>query len=141
MAESSLHLAMKTLAYRSLSGEGYEVTFEPSYSPVSSIGWSRYRPDLFGVRETDEGSEFVLVECETHPQTKRIEQKEFLHVSFQSSLDHVRSLRRVLLVPRGRLSALEMRVRRNCEIWVTRVGPAGEEGVAELEMKVPRVAL
>ena len=132
VAESNSHLAMKALAFRELSAEGYDMVFEPTYPPTRAMRWSRYRPDLFGSKSTGEVSEYVLVECETHPQMERLDRKEFFHLGVQGVLDAKRSLRRILIVPKGRLNALDMRIRTNCEIWVADVDRASDGGVAGL---------
>jgi hypothetical protein len=62
--------------------------------------------------------ELVLVECETHPNMKRLGAKNFSSVSFQPFLFRQGSVRRILAVPRGRLRSVDMKVRSKWEVWV-----------------------
>ncbi len=65
--------------------------------------------------------ELVLVECETHPNMKRLGAKNFSSVWFQPYLFRRGSVRRILAVPQGRLGSVDMKIRDRWEIWV--VGP------------------
>ncbi len=118
MSESALHRNMKSVVASELTKEGYEVIEEPFWPPNQFISWEAYRPDLLGLIHTDNTEEYALVECETQPGMKRILTKNIWRVELQSKIDRQPRLRRILVVPRGKLSALDLKLRRSCEIWV-----------------------
>ncbi len=118
MGESTLHHRMKERVSQQLAEEGYEVFFEPLFSPSRFLSWVSYRPDLFGVKASDERQEYALVECETRPSGKRLASKNFRSLEVQTRLNQVLSVRRILVVPRGRLGSLESSVRRSWETWI-----------------------
>jgi len=135
MAESLLHRRMKESVWRELTGEGYSVFFEPPYSPSRFMTWASYRPDLFGVRAAAGRQEYALVECETRPSVSRLASKNFRSVDVQTRLNSDLSLRRILVVPRGKLASLDSSVRRSWETWIFEGGAfqmfpvAGDVGV------------
>ena len=112
---------MKAVVKHELERERYAVLEEPLFPPGEKVSWSSYRPDLLGHRAEAGKEELVLVECETHPNMRRLGAKHFSTVSFQPSLFGEGSVRRILAVPQGRLRSVDMRVRRVWEVWV--VGP------------------
>ena len=118
MSESALHRGMKAVVASELTKEGYEVIEEPLWPPNRLVSWEAYRPDLLGVAQTDSREEYVLVECETRPRTKRLLAKNIWRVELQSKIDRQPRLRRILVVPRGKLGALDLKLRHSCEIWV-----------------------
>jgi len=118
LSESALHRGMKAVVASELTKEGYEVLEEPLWPPNRLVSWEAYRPDLLGVAQTDSREEYVLVECETRPRTKRLLAKNIWRVELQSKIDRQPRLRRILVVPRGKLGALDLKLRRSCEIWV-----------------------
>lgn len=122
MAESATHRAMKSVVRRDLEQENYTGIEEPQLPPGKRVSWSSYRPDLLGYRSEGGREELVLVECETHPNMKRLGSKNFSTVWFQPYLHVEGSLRRILAVPQGRLKAVDMKFRDEWEIWV--LGPA-----------------
>ena len=118
MAESDLHRSMKAVIRMELEREDYAVIEEPPYPPGHRVSWSRYRPDLLCYRRRGAGEELVLVECETRPNMKRFRSKNHSSTSFQSYLFTDSSVRRILAVPRGRLGAVDMALRKDWEVWV-----------------------
>lgn len=116
--ESDLHRLMKETVSRQLAEEGYTVFFEPPSPPSRFLRWEAYRPDLFGIRATGESQEYVLVECETRPSSRRLASKNFLSLDVQTRLNSDLSLRRILVVPKGGLASLDPSVRLDWEIWV-----------------------
>ena len=118
MAESAVHRSMKDMVRRELEGERYTVIEEPLYPPGDRMSWDSYRPDLLGFRRESGREEVALVECETHPAMKRFSSKRFDSVWFQPGLYYTGSVRRILAVPQGRLKAVDMRLRKEWEIWV-----------------------
>jgi len=116
--ESDLHRRMKDRACRELAGEGYRVFFEPLYAPSQFLTWEAYRPDLFGSRAGQGRQEYALVECETRPSEKRLSSKNFRSLQVQTRLDSQLSLRRILVVPRGKLAQVDPSVRRDWEMWI-----------------------
>lgn len=118
MGESVLHRDMKRRASRELQGEGYSVFFEPPYSPSRFLSWVAYRPDLFGMRTGAGLQEYALVECETHPSSRRLASKNFRSVQVQTRLNLCLSLRLILVVPRGTLARVDPEVRLSWETWV-----------------------
>lgn len=118
MAESELHRSMKESVSRELAGEGYSVFPEPPFSPSRFLTWDSYRPDLFGMRASSERQEYVLVECETRPSGRRIDSKNFRSVEIQARLNREPILRKILVVPRGRLAGVHPSVRRCWETWI-----------------------
>jgi hypothetical protein len=109
---------MKAIVKRELEHERYAVLEEPLFPPREKVSWSSYRPDLLGYRSESGTEELVLVECETHPNMKRLGAKNTFSVSFQPYLFRRGSVRRILAVPQGRLGAVDMRIRNRWEIWV-----------------------
>ncbi|MBI2185459.1 MAG: hypothetical protein HYU39_10950 [Thaumarchaeota archaeon] len=118
MSESPIHKAPKETVARDLNNEGYRVFFEPLYSPLENIDWRRYHPDLLAVRKRPEGEDIVVVECETKPNIRRLESKNLASLRIQSKLFHQAHLRRILVIPAGRLGSLDLKVRREWEIWI-----------------------
>ena len=118
MGESDLHRRMKESVSKALSYEGYAVFFEPPCSPSRFLTWASYRPDLFAIRASAGRQEYALVECETRPSGRRLASKNIKSVEVQMRLEHDLSLRRILVVPRGKLSLLESSVRRSWETWI-----------------------
>jgi hypothetical protein len=118
VAESANHRRMKLIVRRELEGEGYDVQEEPLYPPTGRISWASYRPDLLGHRHEGAREEFVIAECETHPNMKRFRAKNFSSVWFQPYLFQAGSIRRILAVPRGSLPAVDLRLRDQWEVWV-----------------------
>jgi hypothetical protein len=114
-----LHRGMKAVVASELTKEGYEVVEEPLWPPNRLVSWEAYRPDLLGIAQTDSREEYALVECETRPTTKRLLAKNIWRVELQARIDRKPRLRRILVVPRGKLGALDLKLRRSCEIWVT----------------------
>lgn len=118
MAESELHRSMKRIVRDSLEKENYRVVEEPLFPPASWIHWDHYRPDLLGLRSDDSLEELVIVECETRPSMKRFVSKNYGSLWFEPSVTRDGSVRRILAVPRGKLSVLDLRLRHGWEIWV-----------------------
>ena len=118
VGESVLHLQMKEMASRELAGEGYLVFYEPPFAPSWYMQWRAYRPDLFGVRTAPDRQEYALVECETRPSTRRLVAKNFKSVDVQTRLHSQLSLRRILVVPRGRMACVDPSVRLAWEMWI-----------------------
>jgi hypothetical protein len=121
MVESEVHRSMKSLVREDLEHDRYVVIEEPGFLPGSRVSWSSYRPDLLGYRANGGTEEVVLVECETHPNMRRLWAKNFSSVWFQPYLFRQGSVRRILVVPRGRLRSVDMSIRKGWEVWV--VGP------------------
>ncbi len=118
VAESGVHKSMKAIVREELERERYAIVEEPLFPPGRRVSWSSYRPDLFGYRREGDGEEIVLVECETHPNVKRLGEKNHSTVSLQSFLFRDSSVRRILAVPQGRLGSVDMAVRSDWEVWV-----------------------
>ena len=113
-----MHRSMKAIVKQELEHERYAVVEEPLFPPGRKLSWSSYRPDLLGYRSEGGNEEVVLVECETHPNMRRLDAKNTFSVSFQPYLFRRGSVRRILAVPRGKLRAVDMRIRDKWEIWV-----------------------
>ena len=122
MAESAVHRSMKAIVRQELENERFVVVEEPAYPPREKVTWSSYRPDLMGYRSEDGTEQLVLVECETHPNMKRLGTKNFASVWFQPYLFRKGSVRRILAVPQGKLHSVDMNIRTGWEVWV--VGPS-----------------
>lgn len=118
MAESQVHRTMKAVVRQELEHERYTVLEEPLFPPDEKITWTSYRPDLLGYRSERGTEELVLVECETHPNMKRLREKNFSSVSFQPYLFKRGSVRRILAVPQGKLRSVDLRIREGWEVWV-----------------------
>ncbi len=112
---------MKRIVRGELERERYSVAEEPLYPPGLRVSWSAYRPDLLGYRRDGEGEEIVLVECETRPNMRRFEHKNYSSVWFQPYLFRNGSVRRILAVPQGRMGKVDMKIRHEWEVWV--LGP------------------
>ena len=113
---------MKQSVSRELAEEGYSVFFEPPYAPSRFLSWVSYRPDLFAIRASSGMQEYALVECETRPSGRRLASKNFRSVDVQTRLNSDLSLRRILVVPRGKLACLDTSVRRSWETWIYESG-------------------
>jgi hypothetical protein len=118
VAESELHRSMKRMVRDDLEAESYRVIEEPLFPPVSWIHWDCYRPDLLGLKSDDRSEQLVIVECETHPSMRRFVSKNYGSLWFEPSVTRDGSIRRILAVPRGKLSALDLKLRHGWEIWV-----------------------
>ena len=118
MVESQVHRSMKAVVRQELERERYVVVEEPLSPPGEKVTWTSYRPDLLGYRSENETEELVLVECETHPNMKRLREKKASSVSLQPPLFRHGSVRRILAVPRGKLGSVDLRVRDSWEVWV-----------------------
>ncbi len=118
MAESAVHKSMKAVVKQELERERYAVVEEPLFPPRRKVSWSSYRPDLMGYRSEAGVEELVLVECETHPNMKRLGAKNTSSVWFQPYLFRRGSVRRILAVPQGKLGAVDMKIRGAWEVWV-----------------------
>ena len=116
--ESQVHRSMKAIVRRELEHERYAVVEEPLFPPGEKVSWSSYRPDLLGYRSEGGTEEVVLVECETHPNMRRLGTKNFSSVSFQPYLFRRGSVRRILAVPQGKLRSVDMKIRDRWEVWV-----------------------
>jgi len=118
VAESQVHRSMKAVVRQELEHERYAVVEEPAFPPGEKVTWTSYRPDLLGYRSEDGTEELVLVECETHPNMKRLSEKNVSSVTFQPYLFRRGSVRRILAVPQGRLRSVDLRIRESWEVWV-----------------------
>ena len=118
VAESRAHRSMKAIVRHELEHERYAVVEEPLFPPGDKVSWSSYRPDLLGYRSENGDEELVLVECETHPNMRRLGAKNFSSVSFQPFLFRRGSVRRILAVPQGELHSVDMKIRDKWEVWV-----------------------
>ncbi len=112
---------MKAIVRNELEDERYAVVEEPLFPPREKVFWSSYRPDLMGYRSEGGIEELVLVECETHPNMRRLGAKNFTSVWFQPYIFRSGAVRRILAVPQGKLGAVDMRIRDKWEVWV--IGP------------------
>jgi len=118
VTESDLHRAMKRMVRGDLEVENYRVVEEPLFPPAGRIHWEAYRPDLLGFRSGDRSEQIVIAECETRPIMKRFLAKNYESLWFEPSILCDGSIRRILAIPRGRLSALDLELRHRWEIWV-----------------------
>ena len=118
MTESELHLSMKQMVREQLEVDDYRVIEEPLYPPTRWLHWEGYRPDLLGYKYDIQKEQIAIVECETHPSTKKFVSKNYGSLWFEPSVLRQGSIRRILAIPRGKLSAIDLRLRRQWEIWV-----------------------
>lgn len=121
---------MKAVVRSELEQEHYAVVEEPLFPPGDKVSWKSYRPDLLGYRSKDGVEELVLVECETHPNMKRLRAKNSSSVWFQPHLYRQGSVRRILAVPQGEMKKVDMRIRNDWEVWTLgRTGPIEKCGL------------
>jgi len=118
VAESQVHRSMKAVVRQELERERYDVVEEPLSPPGEKVSWTSYRPDLLGYKSEDGTEELVLVECETHPNMKRLRDKNISSVTLQPYLFRRGSVRRILAVPQGKLGSVDLRIRESWEVWV-----------------------
>lgn len=118
MAESTVHRSMKAIVRGELEQERYAVVEEPLFPPRGKASWDSYRPDLLAYRSEKGREELVLVECETHPNMRRLAAKRHASVWFQPYLFRDGAVRRILAVPQGKLAAVDMKIRDQWEVWV-----------------------
>jgi len=109
---------MKAIVRGELERECYSVVEEPLFPPEEKLSWSSYRPDLLGYRSDAGAEEVVLVECETHPNMRRLKSKNHSSVWFQPYLFRRGSVRKILAVPQGKLRSVDMRIRLGWDVWV-----------------------
>jgi hypothetical protein len=115
---------MKAVVRSELEQEHYAVVEEPLFPPGRKVSWRSYRPDLLGYRSKDGVEELVLVECETHPNMRRLRAKNYSSVWFQPYLYRQGSVRRILAVPQGTMKKVDMKIRNQWEVWALgRKGP------------------
>ena len=88
------------------------------FPPGEKVSWFSYRPDLLAYKSEDGMEELVLVECETHPNMKRLRKKNVSSVTFQPFLFRRGSERTIQSVPRGKLRSVDLRIRDSWEVWV-----------------------
>ena len=132
MAESGVHRSMKAAVRSELEQEHYAVVEEPLFPPGQRVSWRSYRPDLLGYRSKDGVEELVLVECETHPNMRRLRAKNYSSVWFQPYLYRQGSVRRILAVPQGTMKKVDMRIRNQWEVWsLGRTGPIEKCGLIQ----------
>ncbi len=118
MAESAVHRSMKAIVKEELEAERFAVVEEPLFPPGDKVTWSSYRPDLLAYRSEDGDEELVIVECETHPNMRRLGLKNYSSVWFQPYLFTKGSVRRILAVPQGKLSSVDMKIRNEWDVWI-----------------------
>jgi hypothetical protein len=118
VAESQVHRTMKAVIRQELEHERYAVIEEPPSPPGEKVTWTSYRPDLLGYKSENGTEELVLVECETHPNMKRLREKKASSVSLQPYLFRNGAVRRILAVPQGKLGSVDLRIRDSWEVWV-----------------------
>ena len=125
-----VHRSMKAVVRSELEQEHYAVVEEPLFPPGDKVSWRSYRPDLLGYRSKDGVEELVLVECETHPNMRRLRAKNYSSVWFQPYLHRQGSVRRILAVPQGEMKKVDMRIRNDWEVWTLgRTGPIEKCGL------------
>ena len=118
MTESSVHLRMKRVVREELADEGFMVIEEPKFPPSMKMHWSSYRPDLLAYKSDELWEELAVVECETHPNMVRFASKNFASLWFQPYLFRQSRIRWILGIPQGRLSSVDLELRRQWEIWI-----------------------
>ena len=121
---------MKSSVAEELEKENYLVFEEPLFPPNREVSWHTYRPDLFGVRSSSECKEYAFVECETRPNINRLLRKRYDTICVQTDLQRRSSVRRILAIPRGKLTAMDLIIRHEWEVWIV-----GER----VFTKIPRV--
>ena len=99
------------------------MVLEPKSPPDADVNWSEYRPDVFGTRLRANCKDHVLVECETEPSMTRFRSKNYVSLTFQTRLFGDDTLRRILVVPHGKLKTVDLKLRSSWEIWI--VGKCG----------------
>lgn len=117
-SESEFHLRMKLAASSRLSEEGFVTFLEPPFSPEGLLSWSRYRPDVLGMKRSGNGLSCCFVECETNPSPLRLGRKRVSSVNFQSQLFEYSNIGFVLMIPEGQLRRVsDPSIRRSWNIW------------------------
>jgi hypothetical protein len=120
--ESRQHELLKEAALTELEKEGYYLYVEPSDPPSWRLDWSLYRPDIAGTFTNEAEFWFVLVECETNPNIKRIRRKVSKikgRLTFQNRLNETYLFRLLLVIPAGMLNRVNCSdVRLRWEIWI-----------------------
>lgn len=120
--ESRLHELLKEAALTELEKEGYYLYVEPSDPPSWRINWSLYRPDVAGTLTNEAEFRFVLVECETNPNIRRIKRKISKirkSLTVQNRLNEKYLFRLLLVIPAGMLNRVNYSdIRLRWEIWI-----------------------
>jgi len=105
----NLHQILKKAAASELKKEGYELFFEPAYSPIKRLHWFAYRPDIMGLISEDHELKLAFVECETSPRSRKMNNKTYKiesSMKLQKCLDEGHSFRFLLVIPTGTLSRI-----------------------------------
>ena len=117
----NLHQTLKKAAASELKREGYELFFEPAYSPIKRLHWFAYRPDIMGLKSEDHELKLAFVECETSPRPRKMNDKTYKirsSLNLQKCLDEGHSFRFLLVIPMGTLSrTLCPDIRGLWEVW------------------------
>lgn len=120
--ETRLHNLLKGVVLNELEREGYDIYVEPPEPPTSRLNWRFYRPDILGILSSRTEFRLILVECETNPRIRKVKLKELKikrFLTFQKKLNEVCNIRLLLVIPSGKLRAInDSAIRKHWDIWI-----------------------
>lgn len=120
--ESQLHKLHKETVAKELQKENYTIYYEPLESPLNLLWWHSYIPDILAIKNATTIKKIVLVECETHPNRKRVLTKKKQikkNLSLQKQLFKNVSILPLLVIPPDNLEKMIFSsIRKFWEIWI-----------------------
>ncbi|MEJ2240578.1 MAG: hypothetical protein P8Y18_00315 [Candidatus Bathyarchaeota archaeon] len=120
--EGHLHKSLKNIVANELENHKYSIYFEPLESPLNLLWWHSYRPDVLAIKSSLNQIYVILVECETKPNKKRLNQKMDKirkNLSLQKQLHRETHFLPLLVIPPFNLSKIICsELRKFWEIWI-----------------------
>lgn len=120
--EGELHKLHKETVAKELQKENYIIYYEPLESPLKLLWWHSYIPDVLAIKKSGTSKKIVLVECETHPNRKRVLTKKKQikkNLSLQKLLLENVSFLPLLVIPPDNLEKMIFSsIRKFWEIWI-----------------------
>jgi hypothetical protein len=120
--EGQLHKLHKESVAEELQKQNYTIYFEPLESPLKLLCWHSYRPDILAIKQSNPTQKIVLVECETHPNRKRVLTKKKQikkNIALQKQLLKNTTVLPLLVIPPNNLQKMiSSPIRRFWEIWI-----------------------
>lgn len=134
--EGTFHKLIKQTVAIELEEQNFTTFQEPLESPYNYLWWHSYIPDVLATKKSEDFLKVILVECETHPNKKRIFQKMATikkNLALQKRLYENTTFLPLLVIPPFNLTKiLCSAIRSFWEIWIV-----NKQG--RISYKIPRV--